>query len=93
MAAQRSTSVSADTLVFTGRCYLHELYVEAGDDTAAVVIANAVSTGGTRVSGCRSQATNERSRSFPGLGEFFTTGIFATVTGTSPVVEIVYSEA
>jgi len=93
MPASRSTSVSTNTLVFTGRCFLHELYVEAGDDTASVVIANAVATGGTRVFGCRAQATNERSRSFPGLGRFFTTGIFATVTGTSPVVEIVYSEA
>jgi len=93
MAASRSTSVGADALVFAGKCYLHELYVESGDDVGAVAIANAVATGGTRVLGCRARATNENGRPFPGIGVYFSTGIFATVTGTSPVVEIIYSEA
>jgi hypothetical protein len=93
MPGLRATSVSTSTLVYTGECYLHEIYVQAGDDNAHVGLANAVATGGTRVVGLRALATSQMVRSFPGRGIYFGTGLFATTTGTAPIIEIVYSIA
>lgn len=91
MPGQRATSISTGTLVYTGECYVHEIYVKAGDDNAEVGLANALTTGGTSVLSLRALATSQEARSFPGLGVYFSTGIYATTTGTTPRVEIVYS--
>lgn len=91
MPGQRATSISTGTLVYTGECYVHEIYVQAGDDDAEVGLANAITTGGTSVLGLRAFATSQEERAFPGLGVYFSTGIYATTTGTDPHIEIVYS--
>lgn len=91
MPGQRATSISTSTLVYTGAAYVHEIYVQAGDDNAEVGLANAVATGGTRVIGLRALATSQGVRAFPSPGVYFGTGIYATTTGTDPIIEIVYS--
>jgi len=91
MPGQRVTSISTSTLVYNGECYVHEIYMEANSDTAEVGLANAITTGQTLVLGLRATATSQSERVFPGLGVYFSTGIYATTTGTTPRIEIVYS--
>ena len=93
MPGLRATSISTGTLVYSGKCYLHEIYVQAGDDNAEVGLANAVATGETQVVGLRALATSQGARAFPDPGIYFGTGLYATTTGTAPIIEIVYSIA
>ena len=87
-----ATSITTSGLVYTGSCYLHEFYIEAGSVVATAELANAVASAGTRWIGIRAQASSERSRSFPN-GVYFPTGIYSTSSGTGARIEIVISRA
>jgi hypothetical protein len=93
MPASKTVSISASAVIQTGACYVHSVYVEAGDDTATAALADALVAAQTRKLGCRAQATNQQDRVIPGLGAYFGTGIYSTISGTTPIVEITYSLA
>ena len=87
-----ATSITTSGLVYTGSCYLHEFYIEAGPNPATAELANATSTGGTRWIGIRATSSNENARSFPN-GIYFPIGIYSTSSGTNARIEIVISRA
>jgi hypothetical protein len=91
MPAAQPLSIAASAPVSAGPAYVYEIYVEAGADVATVELANQATSGGTRLLGARAGANGQTTRSFP-KGAYFDTAVYATVTGTAPVIEIVWSK-
>ena len=54
-------------------------------------LGNQATSGGTRVLGAKAAADSQTSRSFPG-GVYFDTAVYATVTGTTPVIEVAWAK-
>jgi hypothetical protein len=92
MPSPAPVSITASAQISSGPCYIDEIYIEGGSNAASVSLANQATSGGTRVLGLRADANDEKSRSFP-RGVYFSTACYATLTGTSPRVEIAWSRA
>ena len=93
MPAGRPDSFAASKQISAGPAYVYSIGVEAGADTATVALANKASSGGTRVQGARAQTNAENYRDFGTAPIYFGTAIYATVTGTTPVCEVVWAPA
>lgn len=93
MLTPRPISISASAQVSSDPGYINELHIEAGVDAATVELSNKVGSGGARVAGVRADAGENASRSFPNGGIFFDTAIYATITGTTPDVDMSFGPA
>ena len=86
-----SKNIAASAVVHTGKCAVSAVVLTAGSDAATVAIADAVAGGGTTV-----LYVGQPTASTPiavALPEprVFNTGVYATISGTSPNVTVVYT--
>uniref|UniRef100_A0A6M3J0F6 Uncharacterized protein n=1 Tax=viral metagenome TaxID=1070528 RepID=A0A6M3J0F6_9ZZZZ len=87
----RVTSIAASAAITTAPCYVYGIHIEAAADAATVALANKATSGGTRVMGAKAAINGSDNAHFSGDPVFFGTGCYATITGTTPIIEIHWS--
>lgn len=87
----QSTVVQASGLIKTGPGVIYGLILSGGADAATVILYDNTAGSGTKAIGLVKAAINSTVHvSFPG-GIAFGAGCYATITGTTPDVTVIFS--
>lgn len=88
-----SVVLSASAQVFSGIGTVTGVILVAGSDAATVDLADKVGSGGTSVLHAGQPVASTPTTPHLGRGRVFNTGCYATISGTSPKVTILFDEA
>ncbi len=82
--------LAASGLVYTGACQIGGINIKGGSDEATIAIADKVSSGGDGLIHGEAAANTVVDAVLPSGGVSMTTAAYATITGTTPVINIYY---